>query len=104
MKACTSCACSAVATFAGADGPDRLVGARRRRPRRLLLADALEAALDLGLHDLERRAGLALGERLADAEDRAQLVLQGQSTFRFTKLVGLAEELSGARCAPGSRG
>ena len=60
--------------------------------RRLILVHAFEAALDLRLHDLERRARLALRERFAHAENRAQLVLQRGEDLLVHELVGLAEE------------
>src|SRR5262245_2982140 len=53
---------------AGADRPDRLVGDHELGRARL--GHQREAARELAGHDVDRAAGLALLERLADAHDR----------------------------------
>ena len=53
---------------AGADGPDGFVGDDGFTE--ILFGNALKAAGDLGAEDAFEVAGLALGEGLADAEDR----------------------------------
>ena len=54
---------------AGADGPDRLVG--NDQAGDLVATEAGQGAADLALDDLGGAAGLALGQDLADADDRA---------------------------------
>jgi hypothetical protein len=75
--------------LAGADGPDGLVGDDNARGH--FLAHALECALKLGLHDLERRTRFALREGLADAEDRLQLGLERSHHLLVDECVVLAE-------------
>ena len=53
--------------LAGADGPHRLVG--EHHVRRLLDRQPARLASQLPSHDLERLPAVALGERLADADD-----------------------------------
>ena len=75
---------------ARADGPDRLVGDDQRAD--LLAGDAVEAGLDLAIEDGERGAGLAFGERLADADDRDEAGGDRRADLPVHGLVGLAEQ------------
>ncbi len=52
---------------------------------------SLEGALELAVHDLGLAAGLAVGEDLADAQDRAQAAGDGAVQLLADQLVGLAE-------------
>ena len=56
--------------LAGADRPDGLVRDHDLRP--VVLGERVDDGLELRLDDLLGARGLALGERLADAEDDAQ--------------------------------
>ena len=78
--------------FAGADGPDRLIG--DDDVLELLLADA--AQRDLGLHadDLLGDALFSLFEHLTDAEDDLESGVQRGAGAGVDGLVGLTEVLS----------
>ena len=90
--------------LAGADRPDRLVGdddavdARRR---------ALEHRAELALDDRLGLPRLALGQRLADADDRRQAGASAAAAFSRDERVALAVQLraapSGRRSRSGSR-
>src|SRR4051794_564517 len=74
----------------GADRPDRLVGDHEA----LALADGVPDRLDLDAEHELHLSRLALLERLADASDHAQAVLQGGERAARHRLVGLTEVLA----------
>ena len=69
-KACASWACSRRRVAAGADGPDRLVGDHHAAPASPV--DAGETAGQLRIEHRLGAIGLALLQRLADAQDDVQ--------------------------------
>ena len=77
---------------AGADRPDRLVGDDAAAPS--TAGDPRERRGDLAGDLASVRAGLALVERLADADDRRHLLRQHGPHLLVHDLVGLAEQLA----------
>ena len=69
-SACTSSACCGDGHFAGANGPNRLVGDDRFLD--LLGRNAGQRAFELAADDGCRLPGFALGQQFADADDRDQ--------------------------------
>src|SRR6476620_5724935 len=82
---------------AGADRPDRLVRDHERAD--LLAGDGVEPSLNLAIEDGHRRAGLALGQRLADADDRNEVGGNRGADLPVHHLVGLAEQRPPLRVA-----
>ena len=78
---------------AGADRPDRLVRDHEAL-RGDRAVDAVEAARELRVDDVERAAAVALGEHLADAHDRAEPGRERGARFLADALVRVAEELA----------
>ena len=78
--------------FAGADGPDGLVGDDDGRGS--FSGDAREGAGDLRLEHLFGFARFALGENFTDADDGNDAVLERGVQFLVDDLVGLGEVLA----------
>ncbi len=78
--------------FAGADGPDRLIGDDDGRGG--LGGDAGECTGDLGLQNLLGQAAFALGKHFADADDGDDAVLERGVELLVDDLVGLGEILA----------
>ncbi len=78
--------------FAGADGPDGLIGNDDGRGH--FGGDAGERSGDLGLENLFGFAGFALGEDFADADDGNQAVLERGVELLVDDFVGLGEVLA----------
>ncbi len=83
--------------FAGADGPNRLVG--QDDAPQLLLGDAPQGRLGLHSHNLLGDAGLPLLQQLADAEDHLQPGVQGGADPLLDGDVGLPKILAALRMA-----
>ena len=73
--------------LASTDGPNGLVGDNNLAE--ILLSEVEDAAFQLSLHHLVLLVGLALSERLTDAEDYLQTVLQGQQHLLLQNLWSL---------------
>ena len=69
MNRCTSCAWAGRGVASGANRPDRLVG--DDDPLEVGVGHVGDGRVELGLNAAERLAGVALGQCLADADDRA---------------------------------
>ena len=93
MCAWTSCACAGVAVrpVPIAQTGSYAITSRCAATSRV---DAVEAARELRVDDLERAAAVALGERLADAHDRAEAAGERGARLLADALVGVAEELA----------
>ena len=92
MKRCTSCACAGVALrpVPIAHTGSYAITTRCQRPRRRCRRAPRRAAP----HAAERLARVALGQRLADADDRREARASAARAFRLTRRVRLAEQLA----------
>src|SRR5438876_5752905 len=82
---------------AGADGPHRLVGDEDAAG--LVEGEGTQRALELPLHDLQGPVGLALGQRLADADDGRQALIDSRPHLSRHHLLALAEDMAPLRVA-----
>ena len=83
--------------LAGADRPDRLVSDNNLLD--VLHSNALQRDLDLLADNLHGHILLALGQALANAQDRTQAVLQCNQNLLVASLVGFVEVLTALRVA-----
>ena len=92
MKRCTSSRLRRRRGAPRADGPHRLVG--DQAAREVGVGDVRDGGVELGLDAPERLARVALGERLADADDGREPGAQRRARLEVHGGVELAEELA----------